>query len=236
MEPTFETLLELASAEGSGSDPDIRALAGACLMSFAVAYGDSGKMLMTVSAMLMSPPGRGCPESLVMPSILVNLQRSVISVMLGKTDHPDFMSRGVRQDSLFDTFPVSFPRQSDGDVSAAFPRVHSQAGDGSYLYLQTDRGLFKVGTSYAGTVKGWVYKHNPNFHSEPGWLGHAGGCLYFRKNEVVSGAAAATPLTLLVVDTNTLKVTGHVTSRDSPPSGALFNDGAHIGVVTVNNR
>ena len=98
--------------------------------------------------------------------------------------------------------------------------------------------MFKVGTGYAGTVKGRVYKVNPNFHSEPGsWLGHAGGCLYFRKAEdMAGGAAAATPLTLLTVDVNTLKVTGHVTSRDSPPSGALFSDGTNIGVVTVNNR
>jgi len=63
----------------------IRALSGACLLSLAVAYGDTGKLLSAASAMLMSPRGF---ELIVMPSILASLQRSVISVMLGQTDHP----------------------------------------------------------------------------------------------------------------------------------------------------
>jgi hypothetical protein len=51
----------------------------------AVAYGDTGKLLTAASAMLMAPRGF---ELIVMPSILASLQRSVVSVMLGQTDHP----------------------------------------------------------------------------------------------------------------------------------------------------
>ena len=71
-----------------------------------------------------------------------------------------------------------------------------------------------------------MYKCNANFSSEPGgWLGHAGGAIYFRKQsggESVGGASASTqPLSLLVVDKDTLKVTGHVTSREAFANSAI---------------
>lgn len=75
------------------------------LQSFVVAYGDTGKFLSAVCAMLMSPKGS---ERLRMPEILVSLQRSVTSVMLGKTDCPDFMSSGVVKDANLDSFKVRF--------------------------------------------------------------------------------------------------------------------------------
>ena len=51
----------------------------------------SGKTLLASSAMLMSQP-RG-KDVIKMPPILVSLQRSVISVMLAKLDHPNFMNQ-----------------------------------------------------------------------------------------------------------------------------------------------
>jgi hypothetical protein len=51
----------------------------------AVAYGDTGKLLTAASSMLMAQRGF---ELISMPAILTGLQRSVISVMLGQTDHP----------------------------------------------------------------------------------------------------------------------------------------------------
>ena len=76
-----------------------------------------------------------------------------------------------------------------------------------------------------------MYKCNANFSSEPGgWLGHAGGAIYFRKQsggESVGGASAATqPLSLLVVDKETLKVTGHVTSREAFAHSAISGGGS----------
>ena len=195
-DPTFEMLLELASSDPAtkayqktGDDQDsrsesddgqnIRALAGACLLSFAVAHGDTSKILPAISALLMCSL-RG-QENLIMPAILVGLQRSVVSVMLGKTDHPDFMTHGVHADSISDAFPISFyPKTSPSNVSDDHPTVHAMASDGTYLYLQTSAGLFKVGSGYNGTIKGHAYLHNPSFISEPGWLGHVCGHLYFR--------------------------------------------------------
>ena len=84
MDAMFETLLDLASApdstlyssRGSSDTVDdgthIRALACACLLSFTVALADTGKLLRSATAMLMSPKGA---ERILMPQILVSLQR-----------------------------------------------------------------------------------------------------------------------------------------------------------------
>lgn len=106
VDPMFEILLELAtendSGSGSNSEADdgrsIHALSGACLLSLAVAYGDTGKLLTATSALLMSPASRSRSsyERIVMPSILASLQRSVLCVMLGQKDHP-----GASPNSLF---------------------------------------------------------------------------------------------------------------------------------------
>ena len=152
IEPMFDTLLELTTADVDVDE--IRALASSCILSLAVAYGDTGKTLLASSAMLMSQP-RG-NDDIYMPPILVSLQRSVISVMLGKLDHPSFMSQGLMTSSLLDTFEVKFRKQPEV--------VHSLTSDGSYLYFQTSEGLFKVGSGYGGTIKGHVYCYNKDFY------------------------------------------------------------------------
>ena len=312
-DPTFEMLLELASSDPipktihkSGTDEseqrsefddgqNIRALAGACLLSFAVAHGDTSKILPAISALLMCSL-RG-QENLIMPAILVGLQRSVVSVMLGRTDHPDFMTHGVQKESLTDSFPINFyPKNNLDNVGKTqHPIVHALASDGTFLYLQTSAGLFKVGSGYNGTMKGYTYLHNPSFCSDAGWLGHVNGQLYFRSYTTPSeegGAvggksvdfsdaqyeeeeniwneaskSSSSKLELLRVSTAELKICG--TTRGSaysllggndhqtPLFGnnssvyqnestknevtsespyVLFDDGSHIGAITINNN
>ena len=49
-----------------------------------------------------------CPsQDLLQPSILAALQKSVQSVLLGKTERPDWFFTGAREDSLLDSFPIS---------------------------------------------------------------------------------------------------------------------------------
>ena len=311
-DPTFEMLLELASSDptpkvlhktslGDGQDSrseaddgqNIRALAGACLLSFAVADGDTAKILPAISALLMGSL-RG-QEHLIMPSILIGLQRSVVSVMLGRTDHPDFMTHGVNADSLADTFPIMF--YPNGADSQENPKVHAMASDGTHLYLQTSSGLFKVGSGYNGTIKGHTYLRNLHFCSEPGWLGHVSGYLYFRSyttpteeggavggNDVAlsndqhegegeednvwhqaSTKSVPNKLELLKVCTKDLRIKGTIrgsaysllggndnqssiysnnpalpqgesTKEETESPYVLFDDGNHIGAITINNN
>ena len=312
-DPTFEMLLELASSDpapkvfhkaGAIEDQDsrsesddgqnIRALAGACLLSFAVAHGDTAKMLPAISALLMCSL-RG-QENLIMPAILVGLQRSVVSVMLSRTDHPDFMTHGAHADSLTDAFPIMFYSHGDShNETQEIPNVHAVACDGTYLFLQTSSGLFKVGSGYNGTIKGHTYIHNPNFCSDAGWLGHVSGQLYFRSYTTPSEEGGAVggdnesfansqygverrdniwpqtqtknvpnKLELLKICTKDLRITGTIRGSAYSLSGSndlqnplvannsasyqndakniaespyvLFDDGNHIGAVTINNN
>jgi E3 ubiquitin-protein ligase MYCBP2 len=252
MDSMFDTLLDLASSpdlaaaptiakktSSSAADADdgfhIRALACACLLSFTVALADTGKLLRAASAMLMSPKGS---ERIAMPQILVNLQRSVVSVMLAKTEHPDWMSRGVLRTSNLDTFPVQF--------KAAPGTVHSLACDGGFVYLQTDEGMFKIGSGYGGTIKGKVYCHRPDFEPRPGWIGVIKGSLYFKPcpggdddddAEMDDGQFEIYKLdTERLVVTDTLAVRSSNFSSSSPANLVTFSDGSNIGVVTVTNN
>jgi|688.fasta_scaffold1163419_1 hypothetical protein len=56
------------------------------------------------------------------------------------------MVSGVPSNSVVDVFNVKF-RTGRPEL------VHSLAGDGAHLYMQTSQGLFKVGSGYAGTIK-----------------------------------------------------------------------------------
>ena len=245
MESMFDTLLDLASTplhedEGNSTDRGnhIRALACSCLLSLAVALGDTGKLLRASSSMLMSPNGT---ERVIMPAILVGLQRSVLSVMLAKTEHPDFMAQGVARTSALDAFAVGFRPDSAPD------RVFGLASDGAYVYILSDRGLFKVGSGYGDTIKGRVYHHRADFDPTPGWIGFAGGSLFYRnlalEEDEVRGAAARrkeTKLEICQIDREELIISDVMSLRDegllaSPSPQAMLSDGASLGVVSVAN-
>ena len=217
IDPMFETLLELSTIDTS--DDDIRSLASNCLLSLSVAYGDTGKTLLASSSMLMSQP-RG-QDFVKTPHILVSLQRSVISVMLGKLDHPDFMSQGLLNSSLLDSFEVKFKNNQRPQT------VHSLTSDGSYLYLQTSQGLYKTGSGYGGTVKGHVYNYNAEFFDKPGWMGFAHGTLYFKDGHDFNQINSE-DLTLV----SDLKKTNDLGGQPN----VLFTDGTQIGFISVDGN
>ncbi len=238
-EPMFQTLLDLASLNTSDSTADrgnhVRALSCACLLSFATALGDTGKLLRASSTMLMSPRGS---ERIVMPAILVSLQRSIISVMLGKTDHPDVMNHGVLSSSALDCFKVNYGQSRTSAATAPPNKVYSMASDGTYIFLHTSSGLFKVGSGYGGTVKGRIYRHRPEFESGRGWIGFVRDSLLFRPYSC--GEEAEKPkFEVFQVDRNDLLVTNVLTASDCTFANfphVLFSDGVSLGVVVAGDR
>ena len=84
------------------------------------------------------------------------------------------MSQGLLNSSLLDSFEIKFKNNQRPEV------IHSLTSDGSYLYMQSSQGLYKVGSGYGGTVKGHIYNSNADFYDKPGWLGYAHGALYFK--------------------------------------------------------
>eukprot|EP00094_Tigriopus_californicus_P010528 TCALIF_10156-PA protein Name:"Similar to MYCBP2 E3 ubiquitin-protein ligase MYCBP2 (Homo sapiens)" AED:0.02 eAED:0.04 QI:14/0.77/0.5/1/0.88/0.8/10/0/4914 len=241
MESMFSTLMELAGSPSETDEPhpvgsDVRALACACLLSFVVALGDTGKLLQATAATLMSPKGF---EKIVMPGILVSLQRSVLSVMLGQKRHPNFLTGGVLKSSVLDSFPVHF-----GGRLPSF--VYGMASDGSFLYLHTCQGLFKVGSGYGGTVKGRVYLYQSDFEARPGWLLHAQGHLYFKvKSHEPEEDGSQVEMDddfkyeLYRIDCETLLIIDVITVKDASFEASphvLFSDGTHLGVVSLTSN
>ena len=162
-------------------------------------------------------------ELVTMPGILASLQRSVHSLLIRRTVHPDFMSHGVTVSSLVDTFPVLWRDPTSPDCS-----LYSLASDGHYLYLHSTAGLHKVGSGFSGTMRGHVYRHHPTFYTDqPGWLGLASGTLYYKSSDLGR-------FELVVLDTETLEPIKTVTSSERFPGPHLMlSDGHQVGLVTA---
>ena len=232
LETMFTTLLELASRPGAplaingNAEPGqhIRALACSCLLALAVAGGSTGHLLRSTAALLMSPRYTAC-ELVLLPSILASLQRSVHSILIRRTIHPDFMSHGVPVSCLVDTFPVAW---AEGASREAVQHCYSMASDGHHLYLHTSAGLYKVGSGFSGTMRGHVYRHRPDFFPlQPGWLGVAGSALYYK-------ATDEKRFELVVVDRDSLEQVAVVSSLDRfPTPHLLLTDGEQVGLVTA---
>ena len=232
LETMFTTLLELASRPGAplaingNAEPGqhIRALACSCLLALAVAGGSTGHLLRSTAALLMSPRYTAC-ELVLLPSILASLQRSVHSILIRRTIHPDFMSHGVPVSCLVDTFPVAW---AEGASREAVQHCYSMASDGHHLYLHTSAGLYKVGSGFSGTMRGHVYRHRPDFFPlQPGWLGVAGNALYYK-------ATDEKRFELVVVDRESLEQVAVVSSLDRfPTPHLLLTDGEQVGLVTA---
>jgi E3 ubiquitin-protein ligase MYCBP2 len=87
----------------------LNAVACACLISLVIARGETGKLLSAVAAMLMSPAALASQDVKV-PGILTALQRSVQSVLLGRTVHPDWLNNGIPQKAQTETIKLADSR------------------------------------------------------------------------------------------------------------------------------
>ena len=108
--------------------------------------------------------------------MLTGLQKSVHAFLLGKVTKLDWGADGIPSKAVVDSFQVQMPADLR-DVSLSFK---SLACDGQYLYLFTSRGLFKIGSGYAGTLKGHVYLWKADFY--PNDRGTLVFCAVSRRN------------------------------------------------------
>ncbi|CAB4068655.1 MYCBP2 [Lepeophtheirus salmonis] len=162
MELLFETLMKLSSSyEENEISKSISSMACACLLSFVVAYGDTGKILRATSSLLMSPSS----FSRTTHSCSFNISR------LTEVNHKC-------NDGIHDTNHEDFP-----DVK----RVTS---DGLYLYAFTDSGLFKIGSGYSGTIKGHIYKRKSIHLSTKTvrWIGFADDAIFIERVGVLGAS------------------------------------------------
>ncbi|XP_033631426.1 E3 ubiquitin-protein ligase MYCBP2-like isoform X2 [Asterias rubens] len=233
----FELLLDLSidhrleSQEPPGT-LSISSLSCACLLSLIIASGNTGKMLSGIAAILMGT-GRLSQQAFKVPSILSALQRSVLAVLLGKTHFPDWLTSGIPNQSQLDSWQVK-----EIEIDACCDNNSAIASDGSYLYIHTGTGLYKIGSGYSSTIKGHIYAVNRDFHlHERGWLGVARGQLLYKPTTFDLSGSSSSVNTVVTVNTETLVETGSV---DIPATGStsaslLFSDGENFGCVSALN-
>ncbi|XP_064637403.1 E3 ubiquitin-protein ligase MYCBP2-like isoform X3 [Lineus longissimus] len=209
----------------------LNAVACACLISLVIARGETGKLLSAVAAMLMSPAALASQDVKV-PGILTSLQRSVQSVLLGRTAHPDWLNNGIPQKAQTETIKLADSRPNKSGSYKVSTKSAADGGflhsaiatDGKYLYLHTREGLQKIGSGYNSTIKGHIYMSRPDFHPrQKGWLAFAKGMLFFKDTESSSSS-------LSVINTDTLEEEKHyLFEGNNIGSNILFSDGDYIG-------
>ncbi|KAJ8027887.1 E3 ubiquitin-protein ligase MYCBP2 [Holothuria leucospilota] len=229
-DPLFDLLLDLTTnhqGEEENAD-DLQSLSAACLISLIIARGETGKILAGLSALLMH--GHRSPfHTVEVPSNVVALQSSISALLVGKTVFPDWPNMGVPESALLFSFPVQIKTTDPGPGTDHRCAI---ASNGSFLYIHSNVGLFKVGSGYGNTLQGHIYAANPSFYSDyKGWLVVVRGRLYFYPQSLrTEGAAAPAWYTqLLWVDLDTLQEKGSFEIEDISPEEQLFSDGVNLG-------
>uniref|UniRef100_A0A3P9D3H4 E3 ubiquitin-protein ligase MYCBP2 n=1 Tax=Maylandia zebra TaxID=106582 RepID=A0A3P9D3H4_9CICH len=171
LESLFQLLLETTVRSTGPNDPTgqaITALSCACLFSLVVAWGDTGKILQAVSAILTNNGSHAC-QTIQVPTILNALQRSVQAVLVGKIQIQDWFGNGIKRAALMNKWVLK-------EVTIDEDERCLLQTDGSFLYLLCKDGLYKVGSGYSGTVRGHVYNSTSrirNRKEKRSWLGFA---------------------------------------------------------------
>lgn len=102
----YSLLLNLATLHGPSTVDKNDAnnwssISCAALLALSVARGDTGKILKSISSIIMSSK-MPLNQNIQLPQILLTLQRSVYSVALGKLQLPTHFSNGLSANSLID--------------------------------------------------------------------------------------------------------------------------------------
>ncbi|XP_043104390.1 E3 ubiquitin-protein ligase MYCBP2 isoform X21 [Puntigrus tetrazona] len=226
LESLFHLLLETTVRSTGMNDPTgqtLTALSCACLFSLVVAWGDTGKILQAVSAILTNNGSHAC-QTIQVPTILNALQRSVQAVLVGKIQIQDWFGNGIKRAALMNKWVLKEVNIDEDE------RCLLQT-DGSFLYLLCKDGLYKVGSGYSGTVRGHVYNSTSrirNRKEKRSWLGFAQGCLLYRDMNSHSMAAVK-------INPETLEQEGTITmpGLQADSQNIVFTDGEYINQIAA---
>uniref|UniRef100_A0A671LHM8 E3 ubiquitin-protein ligase MYCBP2 n=1 Tax=Sinocyclocheilus anshuiensis TaxID=1608454 RepID=A0A671LHM8_9TELE len=226
LESLFHLLLETTVRSTGMNDPTgqtLTALSCACLFSLVVAWGDTGKILQAVSAILTNNGSHAC-QTIQVPTILNALQRSVQAVLVGKIQIQDWFGNGIKRAALMNKWVLK-------EVSIDEDERCLLQTDGSFLYLLCKDGLYKVGSGYSGTVRGHVYNSTSrirNRKEKRSWLGFAQGCLLYRDMNSHSMEA-------IKINPETLEQEGTITMPGLQADGQniIFTDGEYINQIAA---
>ncbi|XP_032082572.1 E3 ubiquitin-protein ligase MYCBP2 isoform X2 [Thamnophis elegans] len=226
LESLFQLLLEITvRSTGMNDSPgqSLTALSCACLFSLVAAWGETGRTLQAISAILTNNGSHAC-QTIQVPSILNSLQRSVQAVLVGKIQIQDWFSSGIKKASLMHKWSLK-------DISVDEDDPTLLQSDGYFLYLLCKDGLYKIGSGYSGTVRGHIYNSTSrvkNRKEKKSWLGYAQGYLLYRDINNHSRTA-------IRINPESLEQDGIVTLPDCQMEGQniLFTDGEYINQIAA---
>ncbi|KAJ8253382.1 hypothetical protein GJAV_G00212310 [Gymnothorax javanicus] len=226
LESLFQLLLETTVRSTGTNDSTgqaLTALSCACLFSLVVAWGDTGKTLQAVSAILTNNGSHAC-QTIQVPTIMNALQRSVQAVLVGKIQIQDWFGNGIKRAALMSAWPLK-------DVPIGEEERCLLQTDGSFLYLLCKDGLYRVGSGYSGTVRGHVYNSTSRIRyrkEKRSWLGFAQGCLLYRDMNSHS-------MTAVKINPETLEQEGTISMPGGQADGQsiVFTDGEYINQIAA---
>ncbi|XP_034779591.2 E3 ubiquitin-protein ligase MYCBP2 isoform X5 [Acipenser ruthenus] len=226
LESLFHLLLETTIRSAGANDSTgqaLTALSCACLFSLVVSWGDTGKILQAVSAILTNNGSHAC-QTIQVPTILIALQRSVQAVLVGKVQIQDWFGNGIKKAALMNKWVLKEVSIDDDDQCLL-------QSDGSFLYLLCKDGLYKVGSGYSGTVRGHVYNSTSriqNRKEKKSWLGYAQGCLLYSD-------LSSHGMTAVKINPETLEQEGAITmpGLQADAQNIVFTDGEYINQIAA---
>ncbi|XP_074845195.1 E3 ubiquitin-protein ligase MYCBP2 isoform X7 [Carettochelys insculpta] len=226
LESLFQLLLEItvrSTGVNDSTGQSLTALSCACLFSLVVAWGETGRTLQAVSAILTNNGSHAC-QTIQVPTILNSLQRSVQAVLVGKIQIQDWFSNGIKKAALMHKWPLKEISVDEDDHCLL-------QSDGFFLYLLCKDGLYKIGSGYSGTVRGHIYNSTSrikNRKEKKSWLGYAQSYLLYRDVNNHS-------VTAIRINPETLEQDGTVTLPDCHVEGQniLFTDGEYINQIAA---
>nr|KAF6460734.1 MYC binding protein 2 [Molossus molossus] len=178
LESLFQLLLEItvrSTGMNDSTGQSLTALSCACLFSLVASWGETGRTLQAISAILTNNGSHAC-QTIQVPTILNSLQRSVQAVLVGKIQIQDWFSNGIKKAALMHRWPLKEISVDEDDQCLL-------QNDGFFLYLLCKDGLYKIGSGYSGTVRGHIYNSTSrirNRKEKKSWLGYAQGYLLYR--------------------------------------------------------
>ncbi|KAJ7319915.1 hypothetical protein JRQ81_019426 [Phrynocephalus forsythii] len=171
LESLFQLLLEItvrSTGMNDSTGQSLTALSCACLFSLVAAWGETGRTLQAISAILTNNGSHAC-QTIQVPTILNSLQRSVQAVLVGKIQIQDWFSNGIKKAALMHKWSLKEISVDEDDHCLL-------QSDGYFLYLLCKDGLYKIGSGYSGTVRGHIYNSTSrirNRKEKKSWLGYA---------------------------------------------------------------
>ncbi|EGW02134.1 putative E3 ubiquitin-protein ligase MYCBP2 [Cricetulus griseus] len=232
LESLFQLLLEItvrSTGMNDSTGQSLTALSCACLFSLVASWGETGRTLQAISAILTNNGSHAC-QTIQVPMILSSLQRSVQAVLVGKTQIQDWFSNGIKKAALMHRWPLKEVSVDEDDHCLL-------QNDGFFLYLLCKDGLYKIGSGYSGTVRGHIYNFTSrirttsrirNRKEKKSWLGYAQGYLLYRDVNNHS-------MTAIRISPETLEQDGTVMLPDCHTEGQniLFTDGEYINQIAA---